>query len=79
MLLSASLFQYNCRDRHEQGDLLEHLMLQGFTALKGLIMAVVLTSLDDTHTNPLWPAMGYPGSTPFWTYLHCSRIGLSSA
>ncbi|DBA85949.1 hypothetical protein WJX77_012681 [Trebouxia sp. C0004] len=34
---------------------------KAFTALKGLIMAVVLTSLDDTHTNPLWPAMGYPG------------------
>ncbi len=73
------VFQNDCTHRHEQGDLIQRMMLQAFTALKGLIMAVVLTSLDDTHTNPLWPAMGYPGSTPFWTHRHHAYIGLPSA
>ena len=37
------------------------LLLQAFTALKGLIMMVVMTALDDEQTNPLWLGMGYPG------------------
>ena len=36
-------------------------MLQAFVAIKGIIMSVIMTAVDDTHSNPLWPAMGYPG------------------
>ena len=40
------------------------MLLQAFRALQGLIMSVLLTAVDDKHSNPLWPAMGYPGQLP---------------
>ena len=37
-------------------------LLQAFKSLQMLIMSVLTTSVDDKHSNPMWPAMGYPGT-----------------